>query len=240
MQKINRRIEKFSSVYQFCNGNLNKFILLIRKGVYPYEDLDSWEKFDEASSPDKKAFHSNLNLEDTSDKDCLYAQKVWGVFEIRNHIKYHDLYVKSDTLLLADVFENFRNMCLDIYGLDPVYFVSAPGLAWQACLKKTEVKLELLTDYDMLLMIEKGIRGGICQATYRYAKANNKYMKNYDKNNESSYIGYLDANKLYGWEMPQKLPVKGFKWVKKKKLLEFNEDFKKNMMEIEIPDIFLK
>ena len=184
MQKINRRIEKFSSVYQFCNGNLNKFILLIRKGVYPYEDLDSWEKFDEASSPDKKAFHSNLNLEDTSDKDCLYAQKVWGVFEIRNHIKYHDLYVKSDTLLLADVFENFRNMCLDIYGLDPVYFVSAPGLAWQACLKKTGVKLELITDYDMILMIEKGIRGGICQATHRYAKANNKYMKNYDKNNE--------------------------------------------------------
>ena len=98
------------------------------------------------------------------------------------------MYVQSDTLLLPDVFENFRNMCLDIYGLDPVYFVLAPGLAWQACLKKTEVKLELSTDYDMLLMIEKGIRGGICQATHRYAKANNKYMKNYDKNIESSHI----------------------------------------------------
>ena len=93
--------------------------------------------------------------------------------------------------MLANVFENFRNICLDIYGLDPVYFVSAPGLACQACLKKTEVKLELLTDYDMLLMIEKGIRGGICQATHRYAKANNKYIKNYDKNIESSYIEYL-------------------------------------------------
>ena len=116
-------------------------------------------------------------------------------------------------------------MCLDIYGLDPVYFVSAPGLAWQACLKKTEVKLELLTDYDMLLMIEKGIRGGICQATHRYAKANNKYMKNYDKNIESSYIEYLDANNLYGWAMSQKLPVNGFKWVKQKKLSKFNEDF---------------
>ena len=101
-------------------------------------------------------------------------------------------------------------MCLDIYGLDPVYFVSAPGLAWQACLKKTEVKLELLTDYDMLLMIEKGTSGGICQATHRYAKAN-QYVKKYDKNNESSYIEYLDANNLYGWAMPQKLPVKGFK-----------------------------
>ena len=92
--------------------------------------------------------------------------------------EYHNLYVQSDTLLVADVFENFRNKCLEIYGLDPIYFVSAPGLAWQACLKKAEVKLELLTDYYMILMIEKGIRGAICQATHRYVKANNKYMKN--------------------------------------------------------------
>ena len=155
----------------------------------------------------------------------MHAQKVWNVFEIKNRGEYYDLYVQSDTLLLADVFENFRNMCLNIYGLDPVYFVSAPGLAWQACLKKIEVKLELLTDYDMILMIEKGIRGGICQATHRYAKANNKYMKNYDKNIESSYIEYLDANNLYGWAMSQKLPVNGFKWVKK--LSKFNEHFLK-------------
>ena len=153
---------------------------------------------------------------------------------------YHDLYVQCDTLLVADEFENFRNNCLEIYRLDPVYFVSAPGLVWQACLKKTEVKLELITDYDMLLMIEKGIRGGICQATHRYAKANNKYMKNYDKNIESSYIEYLDANNLYGWAMSQKLPAKGFKWVKKKKLSQFKKDFIKNMMKIVIQDIFLK
>ena len=124
--------------------------------------------------------------------------------------------VQSDTLLLVDVFKNFRNKCIEICDLDPAYFLSTPGLAWQACFKKTEVKLELLTDYDMLLMIEKGIRGGICQATHRYAKANNKYMKNYDKNNESSYIEYLDANNLYGWAMSQKLPVNGFKWIKQK------------------------
>ena len=142
---------------------------------------------------------------------------------MRNHGKYHDLNVQSDTLLLADVFENFRNMSLDIYGLDPVYFVPAPGLAWQACLKKTEVKLELLTDYDMILMIEKGIRGGICQATHRYAKANNKYMKNYDKSIDSLHIEHLDANNLYGWAMSQKLPTNGFIWVED--LSQFNEDF---------------
>ena len=116
-------------------------------------------------------------------------------------------------------------MCLDIYELDPVYFVFAPGLAWQACLKTTEVRLELLTGYDMTLMIEKGIRGAICQAIHRYAQADNKYMKNYDKNIESSYLIYLDANNLYGWAMSHKLPVNGFKWLKKKKLSKFNEDF---------------
>ena len=115
----------------------------------------------------------------------MIRKKVWDVFEIKNLGEYHDLYVQSDTLLLSDIYGNFRNMCLKIYEFDPVYFVSAPGLAWQACLKKTGVKLESLTDYDMMLMIEKGIRGGICQATHRYSKANNKYMKNYDKNIES-------------------------------------------------------
>ena len=112
--------------------------------------MDSWEKFDETSLPDKKAFYSNLNLEDISDEDYTHAQKVWGVFKIRNRREYHDLYIESDTLLLADIFEHFRKMCIEIYGLDLVYFVSAPGLAWQACFEKTEVKLELLTDYDML------------------------------------------------------------------------------------------
>ena len=180
--------------------------------------MDSWEKFDETTLPAKKAFYSKLNLENISDEHYLHAQKVWEVFEIRNLGEYHNLYGQTDTLLLADVFENFRNKCIEIYGLDPVYFVSAPGLAWQACLKKTGVKLELLTDIDMLLMVEKGTRGGICQATHRYAKANNKYMKNCDKNIESSYIEYLDANNLYGWAMSQKLPVEGFKWVKLSKL----------------------
>ena len=102
-------------------------------------------------------------------------------FQIKNLVEYHDLYVQCDTFLLADVFENFRNKCIEIYKLDPAHFLSAPGLAWQACLKKTKVKLELLTDIDMLLMVEKGIRGGTCQVIHRYAKTSNKYMKNYNK-----------------------------------------------------------
>ena len=108
--------------------------------------------------------------------------------------------------------KNFRNMCLKEYKLDPAHFLSAPGLAWQACLKKTKIKLELLTDLDMLLMIEKGIRGGITQAINRYAKANTKYMKGYDQRiKEPSYIQYLDPNNLHGWAISQKLPVDGFK-----------------------------
>ena len=113
------------------------------------------------------------------------------------------------------MFENFTDKCIKSYELDPAYFVSAPGLEWQACLKKNEVSLELLTDIDMLLMVEGGIRDGMRQAVYRYAKTNNKYMKNYDKNIKSSYIEYLDANNLYGWAMSQRLPVDGFKWVTK-------------------------
>ena len=130
-------------------------------------------------------------------------------FNINNLGEYHDLYVRSDTLLLADISENFRQSCLKNYELDPAHFVSLPGLAWQACLKKTNVELELLTDYDMLLMVEEGIRGGICHAIQRYAKANNKYMKDYDKKKKPSYIQYLNANNLYGKAMTEKLPVRG-------------------------------
>ena len=121
-------------------------------------------------------------------------------------------------------------MCIKKYELDSAHSLSLPGLAWQTCLKKTNVKLELLTDYDMLLMVEEGIRGGICYSIHRYAKANNKYIKDYNKNKESSYIQYLDVNNLYGWAMSQKLPVNGFKWIKntskidEKFIKNYNED----------------
>ena len=179
------------------------------------------QKINETALPPKKDFYSELNLQDITDEDYVHAQKVWDVFKIKSLGEYHDLYIQGDTLLLADVYENFRNMCLNIYELDPVYFVFAPGLEWQACLKKTGVKLELLTDYDMILMTEKGIRGGICQASHRHAEANDPYMKNYDINIESSY-------NLYGWEMSQKLPVNDFKWIKTEELAKFNIDFIKN------------
>ena len=147
-------------------------------------------------------------------------------FKLKNLGEYHDLYVQSDTLLLADVFENFRNTCLKVYELDPAHFLSLPGLAWQVCLKKTSIELELLTDYDMLLMVEEGIRSGICHSIHRHAKANNKYMKNYNESKESSYIQYLDANNLYGWAMSQKLPVNDFKWIEDTSKID--EEFIKN------------
>ena len=181
------------------NRNLNKFILLLRKGPYPYKYIDSWERFNETSLPDKEAFYSNLNMEDITDIDFKHAKIVFKYLINKNLGDYHDLYVQSDRLLLPDFFENFRNMCINVYELDPAHFLSAPGLAWQACLKKTEVKLELLTNVDMLLKVEKGIRRGICHAMHRYAKANNKYMKDYNIHEEESFLDYLDANNLYGW-----------------------------------------
>ena len=174
-------IKRFASTYEFCNKGLNKFILLLRKDVYPYEYMDNWEKFDETSLPTKESFYSSLNMENIDDIDYRHGNNVFERFKLKDLGEYHDLYVQSATLLLAAVFENFRNTCIEVYELDPAHFLSLPGLAWQACLKKTNIKLELLTDYDMLLMVEEGIRGGICHSIHRHAKANNKYMKNYDK-----------------------------------------------------------
>ena len=131
--------------------------------------MDDWEKFNETTLPEKEEFYSNLNMEDITDEDFMHGKKVCQDFEIENLGEYHELYLKSDTLLLADVFRNVRKMCLKIYQLDPAKFLSTPGLAWQAALKKTEVKLELLTDIDMLSMVEKGIKGGIGNAIHRYA-----------------------------------------------------------------------
>ena len=160
----------------------------------------------------------------------MHTKRVCKDFQIKNLGEHHDLFVQSNTLLLADVYENFRNRCLKIFELNPAKGFSIPGLAWQAPLKKTKVKLDLLTDIDILLMVEKGI--------YRYAKANNKYMKDHDKNKESSYLQYWDVDNRYGWARSQKLPVNNFEWIKD--TFQFNEAFIKNCSEESDEGYFLE
>ena len=173
--------------------------LLTRKGVYPYEYVNSWDQFNETQLPPIDVFYSNLNMSSISDDDYQHAQKVWEEFRICNLGDYHDLYLRTDVVLLANVYEAFRDTCLRHYSLDPGHFYTSPGLAWKACLKCTGIKLELLTDPDMLLMLEWGIRGGITQAVRKYASANNKYMGDrFDPKSESSYLQYLDESNLYG------------------------------------------
>ena len=188
--------------------------LLTRKGVYPYDYVSSFNKLSETQLPPKEEFYSNLNDEDITYDDYQHANRVWNTFKCKTIRDYHDLYLKSDVLLLADVFENFRKTCLHHYKLDPAHYYTSPGLAWDACLKTTGQQLQLLHDYDMLMMFEQGIRGGITHISKRYAEANNKYMKDYNPDVESSFIQYLDANNLYGWAMSQQLPTHGFKWMK--------------------------
>ena len=188
--------------------------ILKQKGFYPYEYMDSIEKFNDTKLPPREVFYSKLSGRGIKEKDYNHAWNVWNTFKMKTFKEYHELYNITDVLLLADVFENFRDICLKIYGLDPVYYFTAPGLAWDACLKMTGIELELLSDPNMLLMFEKGIRGGISIISNRYGEANNKYMrKGFNKNKPSKYLMYMDANNLYGCAMSMKLPTHGFKWL---------------------------
>ena len=192
--------------------------LLKQKGFYPYEYMNSEEKFKDKELPPRKAFYSKLSGKGITEKDYKHAWNVWNTFNMKTFKDYHELYNDSDVLLLADVFENFRDICLKIYGLDPVHYFTAPGLAWDACLKMTGVNLKLLSNQDMLLMVEKGIRGGISIISNRYGEANNKYMKCFNKNKPSKYLMYLDVNNLYGCAMSEKLPTCGFEWLTDKEI----------------------
>ena len=188
--------------------------LIKRKGAYPYEYMDTEKRFSETKLPPKKVFYSRLSEKGITEEDYKHALNVWNVFKMKTFLDYHELYNVTDVLLMADVFENFRNNNLKIYGLDPTHYFTSPGLSWDACLKITGVELELITDLDMLLMWEKCIRGGISMISNRYGEANNKYMKGgFNKNKPSKYIMYLDANNLYGCAMSMKLPTHGFKWM---------------------------
>ena len=227
LEKLNEELEsKFKNTFAFSNNDVNKFILLLRKSVCSYDYMNDWERFNETALPEKEKFYSNLNMADITDADYAHAKRVYKNFEIKNSGEYHDLYLRSFVLLLSDVFENLRKMCLEIYELHSAKFILAPGLTWQAALKKTQVELDLITDIDMLLMIEKGIRDGTCNAVHRSVKATDKYMDDNDENKELPYPRYWDVNNLYGWAMSQKLPTYSFEWVED--ISEFYEVFIKN------------
>ena len=201
----------------------DKWKLFQKKGVFPYEWLDTVEKFKETSLPEKEAFFSQLDGKGISEDEWEYAKRVWTEMGMKNMGEYHDAYLKSDVTELADVMEEFRNVCRTNYGLDPAWYYTTPGLAWDSALKLTGVELELLTDPDMLLFFERGIRGGVSTIFHRRAQANNKYMKDFDENQPSVFVPYWDANSLYGWAMTQPLPVCGFSWLNKYGLEEWRE-----------------
>ena len=205
-------------------NNLNKYFtpeqvkLLKQKGFFPYDYMDDIKKLKDKKPPPQKAFYSKLTGKGINNYNYNHVLNVWKTWKMKTFTEYLELYNVTDVLLLADVFENFRDICLKNYGLDPVYYYTAPGLAWDAMLKMTGVNLELLSNIDMLLMVEKGIRGGISIISNRYGKANNKYMKDFNKSELSKYLMYVDANDLYGWAMSQKLPVHSFKWMSNKEI----------------------
>jgi hypothetical protein len=182
------------------------------KGIYPYEYMDSFDRFKETQLPPKEKFYSALNESGINDEDYAKAKHVWQTLNMQTMKDYHDFYLKCDVFLLSDVFDTFRNAMLTSHKLDPIHYITLPSFSWDAALKQSKIELELLTEYEMHCMVEKGIRGGISVIAHRHAKANNKYMSMHDASKESSYIIYLDANNLYGEAMSQPLPFKGFQW----------------------------
>ena len=222
----NELTKRFKNIYKFCENNKNKSLLLLRKGIYPYEYMDSRIKFNQDKTPSVNIFYSELTMENITNSDYKHAQRVFKTFNIKNLGDYHDLYVQSDVLLLTDVFENFRNQCLKTYDLDPGNFLTLPSLALQACLKTTKIRLDLITNQGMLLLIGQGIRGSLTQVIKKHFVANNDYLQDYDKNKNSRCLRYLDFNSLHAWAMYQKLPHKNFKFCKD--LRYINQKFIKN------------
>ena len=199
--------------------------ILKQKGAYPYEYMNSFKRFNEDKLCARKYFYSSTKDKKISEdgkisdghvgiEDYMVCEKIWDRFKMKDRGDYHDHYLKKDVLLLADVFEKFIDTCLKCYELDPCQYFSAPGLSRDAMLKMTGVKLEKISDIDQYLFMEKRLRGGISYIAKRYAKANNKYMSDYDSNKQSTFITYLDKNNLYGWAADEYLPYREFEWLK--------------------------
>ena len=192
-------IENFKILSRFFPED--KLELLTRKQVFPYSWFDDYKKLDETSLPPIEAFYNDLNDTPCTLEDYEHAKKVWEVFDMKTFRDYHNLYVTIDVLLLADVFKAFRQFCLETYKLlvDPVHYYTTPSLTWDAMLKYTKVKLELLTDLDQHLMVENGIRGGMCMVgENRYCRANNPEVPGYNENEPTTWLSYQDVNNLYG------------------------------------------
>lgn len=214
LDKLSSYLETKEIVHsQFPLYSTEKVGLLTRKGVFPYEHVQSWENLNETSLPGIEAFRSRLTDSDISAEDYERAQTVWREFGITTLGEYSDLYLKTDVLLLADVFEAFRDVCRKNYRLDPAHYMTAPSLSWDAMLKNTGVVLDMIDDVDMLMFFEQGIRGGLTQCSKRHARANNKYMDSYDPSSPDSYLMYYDINAMYAWAMSQHLPSGELKWV---------------------------
>lgn len=219
LEKLTKTMKKqdFDHLQRFF-PNPNKFQLLTRKGVYPYEYMSDCERYNERCLPPKECFYSSLSNENISEEDYEHACLVWKEFNIDNLGEYTDLYLKTDVLLLTDIFEKFRETCKINYSLDPAFYLTAPSLSFDAMLLKTGVELELITDFNMLSMIQNGIRGGVCLCSHRHAKANNKYVPDYEPSQPDSYVIYIDCNNLYGYSMYQSLPLSNFRFLDQREI----------------------
>jgi hypothetical protein len=206
--------DKFKHFHSMKKEFPEHYEMLSRKGVYPYEWMDDISKLDHRGLPPREAFYSKLRQDSVSEEEHRWGSEVYERLGCQSFKDYHLAYLKTDVLLLADVFEKFRKVCMNYYKLDPANYLSAPSLAWDAMLLLTGIELDLITDMKMLDMVERMKRGGLCfVGSKRYVKANNKYLEDFDPNKPENYIMYWDANNLYGWAMCQVLPYKDLKFI---------------------------
>ena len=235
LDKLVSNLPKDDLIYTSKVFKGKRLNLMSQKDVYPYNFMDSFEKFNQTKLPTKDQFFCILNNQYITDDECDHAKNIWKTFKIKTMGKYPDLHYGSHVLLLTNVFKNFRKTCMQYYKLHSCHYFKSPGLSCDAMLKMTNIKLELMTHIDMFQFIKKGMHGRVSYIMNRYRKANNKYMKEYDEKVPSKYIMYLDANNLYGWAMSQYLPTGNFKWMTDKEISKidlgkYKKDGKKGLI----------